>query len=87
MKTSTKIVAALCITSILSSTIAMIIYFNITSVHDSSAIDAGNIIENGKAEILPEKLNTDFEVKQLNNKNSALLNDTLIMYKKIIPIK
>jgi len=87
LRTTTKLVLVFTLSSIFSITLALIFFFNLSKVHDSSGIGAGIVIVNGQGEIQQEKLRTDFEVKELDSKNTGLQNETLIMYKKVITEK
>ncbi|MBK5285087.1 MAG: hypothetical protein JJE25_06760 [Bacteroidia bacterium] len=87
LRTTTKLVLVFTISSIVSITVALIFFFNLSKVHDSSGLGSGIVIVNGQGEIQQEKLRTDFEVKELDSKNTALRNDTLILYKKVITEK
>ena len=87
LRTSSKFVILLGITSLLSLTAALIFFFNLSRQDDSYGEVRPLNIVNGKIEVPVDKFSSDFEVKQLDRKSTLLQNDTIILFKKVITVK
>ena len=83
LRTKTKLVMVFGITSIISITIGLIFFLNLS--HPSDLFGSQDVVKivDGRMEMPEQKLSSDFEVKKLIVKNTSTASDTVLLFKKV----
>jgi hypothetical protein len=85
MRTSTKLVMVFGLFSFIS--IVCLVIF-ILSISDHRKAMGGEtmpppVVINGRQEVLEKKLQSDYEVKELDRQSYTMANDTVVLFKKM----
>lgn len=85
MRTSTKLVLVFGFFSFISIVCLVIFILNISDNRKVMGVETmpPPAVINGKQEVLQEKLQSDFEVKELDNQSYTMANDTVVLFKKM----
>ena len=85
MRTSTKLVVVFALCSAISLTFLFIFLLNMSVNQQSLGVETlpAPLVVDGKQEVLEKKLQSDFEVKELDARSYTMANDTVVLYKKI----
>ena len=85
MRTSTKLIMVFGIFSFVSIVCLVIFLINVSDSRQVMGVETmpQPVVINGRQEVLEEKLESDFEVKELDNRSYTMANDTVVLFKKM----
>src|SRR5689334_11098092 len=85
MRTSTKLVLVFGFFSFISVVCLVIFLLNVSDHRSAMGVQTmpPPVVINGKQEVFQEKLQSDFDVKELDTQSYTMANDTVVLFKKM----